>query len=372
MRILWFAHDAKMSGANICLAEFLEITNKNNIENHLLLPREGAMLETTRSKVKTFNFVKFYSWNWAIGSKPPLSFRIRRFIRNRKAVRDIERIINDVKPDFVVTNTIVAPVAAIAAKRSGVKHVWLIHEFGEEDHGYTVGGGFPKAARRMDKLSNRMAFVSKAIQTKYAPFISHEKMYTVYNAPNLKAAIANRAVSTKEVQVIMLGQIAPSKNQLEALKAVNICKARGVNISLNIYGKAEDSSYLESLEAFVKQEGLERWVHFKGVTTNPEQVLVQHDLLILCSRMEAFGRVTVEALQCGLPVIATRAGGSCEIIKEGFNGFLYQPGDPEDLADRIISFSKNPTIFDNGKIAFEINKRFNPSITTQQLLNVFS
>jgi len=59
------------------------------------------------------------------------------------------------------------------------------------------------------------------------------------------------------------------------------------------------------------------------------------DLVVVCSRDEAFGRVTVEAMKAGKPVIGARSGGTAELIREGENGLLYTPGEVAELAGAI-------------------------------------
>jgi CheY-like chemotaxis protein len=58
--------------------------------------------------------------------------------------------------------------------------------------------------------------------------------------------------------------------------------------------------------------------------------------------MEAFGRVTVEAMKLGRAVVGARSGGTPEIIRDGFNGFLYAPGNARDLADKIEQIARDP------------------------------
>jgi glycosyltransferase involved in cell wall biosynthesis len=62
---------------------------------------------------------------------------------------------------------------------------------------------------------------------------------------------------------------------------------------------------------------------------------------LMCSRSEAFGRVTVEYLRRGRPVIGTRSGGTPELIDDGRTGLLYSPGDTRALADRIESLASS-------------------------------
>ncbi len=56
---------------------------------------------------------------------------------------------------------------------------------------------------------------------------------------------------------------------------------------------------------------------------------------LMCSHSEAFGRVTVEAIKFGLPVIGANSDGTRELIREGWNGLLYPRGQLAELADRI-------------------------------------
>jgi glycosyltransferase involved in cell wall biosynthesis len=65
----------------------------------------------------------------------------------------------------------------------------------------------------------------------------------------------------------------------------------------------------------------------------------------MCSRCEAFGRVTVEAMKLGLPVIAANTGGSLELVQHGINGFLYEWGNPLDLAKQILKTVSEPDAY---------------------------
>ena len=60
------------------------------------------------------------------------------------------------------------------------------------------------------------------------------------------------------------------------------------------------------------------------------------DIALVCSRAEAFGRVTIEAMKYGLPVIAANTGASPEIIKDGETGLLYEYGNQVSLEEKIV------------------------------------
>lgn len=65
-------------------------------------------------------------------------------------------------------------------------------------------------------------------------------------------------------------------------------------------------------------------------------------MLLLCSRCEAFGRVVVEAMKRGRPVVVTDAGGARELAVDSGGGLLYPPGDDAALADAIERLARDP------------------------------
>lgn len=94
---------------------------------------------------------------------------------------------------------------------------------------------------------------------------------------------------------------------------------------------------MESLTALAKELDVSDRVHFLGFQSEEKkfQYLAASDLYILSSMHEGFGIMLQEALQCGLPVIATNVGGQVDMIKEGENGLLVKFGDEEGLVSDI-------------------------------------
>jgi glycosyltransferase involved in cell wall biosynthesis len=98
----------------------------------------------------------------------------------------------------------------------------------------------------------------------------------------------------------------------------------------------EDHRYKRSLVELAEELGVKHRVHFTGFVPDILPFLKAVDLVVHCSTSpEPFGRVIVEALLVGRPVIATRSGGPAEIIEEGVTGVLVRPGEPAELAGAI-------------------------------------
>lgn len=67
-------------------------------------------------------------------------------------------------------------------------------------------------------------------------------------------------------------------------------------------------------------------------------------ITVACSRYEVFGLTVAEAMALGTPIVAARVGGIPEVVRDGVDGLLHRPGDPGDLADRILAMLADPAL----------------------------
>jgi glycosyltransferase involved in cell wall biosynthesis len=143
--------------------------------------------------------------------------------------------------------------------------------------------------------------------------------------------------------IAMVGMFAPWKGQdvfLRAAKQVaeRCPSARFVLVGDEIYSTNGHGSYAARLHALASELELEPRVLFAGYRDDMPQVMASIDLLVHASvQAEPFGRVLIEAMAAGKPVIATRAGGVTEIVVDGETGTLVPPGNAEALAGAMVS-----------------------------------
>lgn len=158
---------------------------------------------------------------------------------------------------------------------------------------------------------------------------------------------------TQTIRVLLTGTIQPRKNQLEAIKAVHRLRQGGSPISLKLIGYdrlVED--YPQSCVSYIRENGLEQSVEMAGFEDDPLQSYLQSDLVLCCSTDESMPQAILQAMASGVPVVTTEVGGVRELVKHGYNGFLYEGTDADSIAAALshaIDSLRNDTgsILDN-------------------------
>lgn len=145
-------------------------------------------------------------------------------------------------------------------------------------------------------------------------------------APNSRDNLRKRLDTTTPFVALAVAHLIPEKGIDVALRAIDLL----LDSSLWIVG---DGPERERLERFVVQMGLEKRVHFAGTQYQVEPFVQAADCLVCPSLWhEAAGLVNIEALACGVPIVASRIGGIPEIVRDNHTGFLVPPGDHKAIA----------------------------------------
>ena len=130
------------------------------------------------------------------------------------------------------------------------------------------------------------------------------------------------------------GRIAPEKGLEDAVRI-----ASDLGEKLLVWGLIEDKEYASKIESTFKK-GIIDWKGFLPTSIFQEQLGECRAFINTPKWNEAYGNVIVEALACGVPVIAYDLGGPGELIEDGLNGFLVQPNDIQGLIKATKSVSK--------------------------------
>ena len=99
----------------------------------------------------------------------------------------------------------------------------------------------------------------------------------------------------------------------------------------------------------VEKLGINENIYFLGYRTDIPEIMSLCDLIVVPSLREPFGRVVIEAMACGTPVVASRVGGIVEIFKDGEGGLFCQANDVDDLTEKVKIFFDNPVWWEEQK-----------------------
>lgn len=243
--------------------------------------------------------------------------------------------------DLIYSNSSVVDVGFYIAKKLNIKHIWHIREFGVEDYNLRYFLGKKNLIKKL-RESAHVIFISKAIQKNYYHGrISNSTMIYngIINCNVLSDSI--KKADPSEFNFSIVGVIMRNKGQHIALMAFKLIVQKFPEAKLNIFGNSSDSAYLKELKHFISLNSLITKVHFHGFEKNIDAIYDRTDCLLMCSVKEGLGRVTVESMARGIPVIGNDSGGTSELITNGVNGLLYKPMSSHDLANKMTLLLNN-------------------------------
>lgn len=255
---------------------------------------------------------------------------------------DVVRLANHY--DIIYANTqkalVVGAIASLLTRRPLIYH---LHDILSPDH-------FSQTNRRLAvTLANRCAsLVIANSQATQAAFVAAggrlELTKVVYNG---FAAKTYQQLSLEPIkqQFRLEGQfvvghfsrLSPWKGQHILLAALAHCppEVTAVFVGDALFGEQD---YVEQLHKQVTELHLEQRVQFLGFRADVIPLMSACDLIAHTSiAPEPFGRVIVEAMLCGRPVVAANAGGAIELVENGKTGWLVSPGEPMQLASAIMT-----------------------------------
>jgi glycosyltransferase involved in cell wall biosynthesis len=133
----------------------------------------------------------------------------------------------------------------------------------------------------------------------------------------------------KHPAIVSAGRLAQAKNYPLLIEAMALLRRRLPAARLFILGQGEQEPQLRQQIASL---GLSDVVRLCGFQRNPWKYIARADVFALTSRYEGFGNVLVEAMACGVPVVATRSSGTSDIVRDGVDGLLVDRHEPAAVA----------------------------------------
>lgn len=321
MKILFLSHYCGLLGSNRSLDSLITYFVNRGENISVLLPSRGEFYQHLKSlgrDVHSFLFV--YETLYVKKNKKYLSLPIL-WLYNLLALPFLLFKIRKIDPDIIYTNSSSDLYSVVFAKMLGKKHVMHVREFMQEDFGgYCVLGRSTK--KKVLLKSDKLIFVSQAVARAVVGEIP-EYGKVIYNglpAPHKGYLCPNL---DDNVRIAVVGNIDISKQQDLAIKMMPKILEKFPHSTLHLIGDKE-CPYKKYIKGLVKKLNIEENVIFEGFVKDVEDIYSKFDILLMCSRSEAFGRVTIEAMLRRKPVIGYEAGGTPELIDDGVTGFKFK------------------------------------------------
>lgn len=345
-RICIVSHSAGLAGAERVLIEMTQVLTDAGVECTVIVPAKGP-LQARLAELQVKTVVVPYRW-W-VGTRSRV-IRAMRLPLHFLAAWQLSRLPAVRQSDAVLTNSAATPVGALAAWLAHRPHVWYVHEFMQADHGLTYDFGEFLHRKTVAALSTRIVVNSHAVERDWLHARGSDPLDVIYywvNVPSNQGAghrcEAAAGVANGPLRVLVVGRLEPGKNQLEAVRSVEILRKQGVDLHLTMLGGVNDSAYFEGIQQAIRQADLGAYITHAGYSADPVPYYLNTNVVVVCSRSEAFGRVAIEAMKMERAVIGAAAAATAELIRDGATGLLYKLGSPASLAEKLSDLARNPS-----------------------------
>ncbi len=378
---LFIDQTAQLGGAELCLLDTIRI--RKHPRDRVILFQDGPLRQQLADDGTKVMVSELSSRGASLKKQSGIASEVW-------AIRDIWRVAKVIAREAIHCDTIYANTAkamvvgSIAAWLTHKPIVYHLHDILSSQHfsasNRKLLGLLAARATRIIANSNATADALKV----EAPHIDPSKIKVVYNGihpePFDRAVHSDSQIKTEvkkslgladQPVVGVFGRISPWKGQKLALEAME--QLPGVHLIFVGAALFGESDYERELKRLTQADALVNRIHWLGFRSDVADLMTACDVILHCSTApEPFGRVIVEAMLARRPVVASSAGGACEIIDSHRTGFLFTPGSTDELVlvlkRALVGGMDVEQMIQNA--AEEARKRFDPSERTMDVSRV--
>lgn len=362
MKILYLQPGSGIGGSKISLSQMLHCAPPDQISQvALTIPSEPEYEQMLSGYVEKINYLDLPTWNkyrrhglidWL---RVPFS-HAKRLLSLLPAIKKLVSIIKQEQIDLVHTNNSVCAAGAFAAYLAHVPHIWHIRE--------PIGNKGQYALILGDWLSLRLFRQLSAViicNSQYTATIFRQHGYSVEVIPNGLAPQIFLGVNRRDLQlrnqlvgdtsspvIAMVGNLTTQwKEHTTFLEIAGKLNSSFPQCTYIIFGGNSNlnlTPYTLELQQMVKRLNIESHVIWPDFINDIPAIMNSFDILIHPAYKEGSGRVVMEAMAAGKPVIGSRAGGVQELIQDGVTGFLAPPKDVAAFAEKASFLIENPQV----------------------------
>jgi len=153
----------------------------------------------------------------------------------------------------------------------------------------------------------------------------------------------------RRLRICFAGLVMPFKGAHTLIEAVAALHLQHVDFTVEIAGETTNPDFVADLKRLAEAQGFADRLYFTGFLDRAglSNLFARNNVLVFPSIVEeGFGISQVEALAAGLVVVSSGTGGAKEIIRDGIDGLLFQPNNPNSLAEQLLRLARDPALFE--------------------------
>jgi len=368
MKVLFTLPSNTIGGAELSALNLIRYLHGNGHKVFLSIPKNHKKFYQNKLIPYAHETIEIQYMSWHINLKFSKLDKIFNYLyRSLKSMwhfYPVYKLVCFIKKnniDIVVTNTLAVIDGALASKVSRVPHIQYVRELTGFHQGSIMALPFQKHPRIFNILSKRL-FGTVIYNSRYCMdfnniYFKHNKHFVLHNSlcedffdNTIKFTKFNQ---NKTITIGTIANITPVKKLDLLIDIAAIFKDKSkYNYNFNIYGNASDIKYKEHLLNRIHDLNLCAEFNFKGVYINSKDIYKEIDFLIHPGDGESFGRIYIESMVMGIPILAADSGAANEIIDNNKTGFVIKNSDKVDyfntIENLLIDNKKYNTIVNNG------------------------
>lgn len=359
MKVMAIASSGGLGGAELSLAEFLR-QRPPDVQAVVVLVEDGPLRGRMEQQGLAPRVAKGYEGR-------PTPAQLARFTRS------LLGLLAETRPDVVWAMGLKAATLAVPACRlAGVPIVWHKVDF-------SLDGTL---TRPLGAAVNGVVSVSEAVADALGPLRSHRLLSVVGPGVRLPDELSF-APNERRPTIGTLATLIPYKGQHHIIEAAGLLSAEFPQLQVVLAGGPSPAhpGYPDELRRLADSLGIADQVDFTGFVDDVSQILQRLTVFVNATwrdesgfGLEGLSGAMLEASWVGLPVVATRGGGTAEGLREGVTGTLAEPADPASLARSIAPYLRNLKLArSTGEAGREFTReRFGTEVTAARLFQALA
>ncbi len=340
-RILFIAHDALAYGANQSLINAVSSLKSKGVYVTVVFPERGIICEIFEEREWEYHIVYFKNELCPKVDGPVVYIKniLRRcfkVITNSLALKKLSEIVELKKINIIHSNSSVVSIGKKLARVKNIHHVIHLREYIHPNHGLYVFDGLKKYKNKIRKSKNIIC-ISEGI---CKAFNLEGNSLTLRDAIRKEPKYSSPV--SKEKYFLFCGSVSKNKGIEEAIEAFYKFSLNYSDYKLLVVGGGNEN-YKSYLLRQVKEMNMVDRICFLGFRSDIDDLMAKSRALLMCSRNEGLGRVTIEAMFNFCVVFGFNDSGTSEVISHGETGFLYNSID--ELIDYMNGIVNNENSF---------------------------